>query len=276
MYKRVLIALDLEGVNKVIGTPYEGLSVGTEQYEIARVEATLEVNSAANALFCAGAESVALWDSHGGKRNLDASKLDPRIEILDESVFYPRFSFAANGRFDCVGFIGFHTMEGTLGGVLAHTMNSRVMQYYKIDGRHVGEVDIDAYLCASHGLPSAFFVGDDLACAQAKRSLPNIITVTTKKSLSRNEAIFRDNDELIPEMCKRIVEAVSIDHPVKRLALPCVFEKSFKRIEDAANAYKRAVDQGLDVHYLADEILGHDAHTIFANIKSIDEFNSFI
>ena len=58
MYKRVLLLCDLEGVNHVVGVPYEGLLKGTEQWEVARRQAALELNAAADALYEAGAEIV--------------------------------------------------------------------------------------------------------------------------------------------------------------------------------------------------------------------------
>ena len=36
MYKRILLALDLEGVNNVKGVPYEALSKGTDEWKIAK------------------------------------------------------------------------------------------------------------------------------------------------------------------------------------------------------------------------------------------------
>ena len=54
MYKRILIALDLEGVNNVAGEPYMALSKQTEQWFVAREQAIVEVNAAAEALFDAG------------------------------------------------------------------------------------------------------------------------------------------------------------------------------------------------------------------------------
>ena len=51
MYKRVLFALDLEGVNNVVGEPYMGLARETEQWYVAIEQAVLEINSAARALF---------------------------------------------------------------------------------------------------------------------------------------------------------------------------------------------------------------------------------
>ena len=49
MYRRILLLCDLEGVNKVVGVPYEGLRRDTEQWEIARRQAPLELNAAADA-----------------------------------------------------------------------------------------------------------------------------------------------------------------------------------------------------------------------------------
>ena len=62
MYKRVLLLCDLEGVNHVVGGPYEGLLKGTEQWEVARRQAALELNAAADALYEAGAEIVGAED----------------------------------------------------------------------------------------------------------------------------------------------------------------------------------------------------------------------
>ena len=115
MYKRVLLALDLEGVNMVVGEPYCGLSRDTEQWHIARNQAVLEVNAAAEALFEAGVESVGLWDNHGGGSNVDADALDSRITLISPDLKKPRMYFAG-GNYDCICFFGYHAMEGTLGG----------------------------------------------------------------------------------------------------------------------------------------------------------------
>ena len=66
MYKRVLLALDLEGVNYVVGEPYNGLERDTEQWQVARKQAVSEVNAAADALFDVGVEVVGLWDNQDG------------------------------------------------------------------------------------------------------------------------------------------------------------------------------------------------------------------
>ncbi len=271
MYKRILLALDLEGVNLVVGEPYKGLTRDSEGWKIARAQAALEVNAAAEALCDAGVECVALWDNHGGGHNIDPDALDRRIELLEVDNSKPRMSFA-EGRFDCICYFGYHAMEGTLGGVLAHTMSSVSVQYYKLCGKYIGEIDMDAYIAASHGIASRFFAGGDIASAQAERAAPDIVTVTTKKELGRNKAEFRDNKELLSDIKKGIVEAVSNEGEIHNLAYPATMEKSFKRVEDAAAYLARLQAAGLDSQHPCDEILGFDAHTVVTSLGSIDDF----
>lgn len=270
MYKRVLIALDLEGVNHVVGEPYMGLVRGTAQWEIARRQAVLEVNAAAAALFEAGAEQVGLWDNHGGGNNIDASALDGRITLIPDDPALPRMRFA-DGKYDCICYFGYHAMEGTLGGVLAHTMNSKAVQFYKLNGKYIGEVDMDAYIAAEMGMPSRFFAGGDIACAQAKRAVEQIVTVVTKRELSRNEAVFCDDERLFSRIGRGIVEAVSVETEPCRLAFPAVLEKSFKRTEDAASYLAQLKALGIDAAHPEEEILGRDAHTVAAAIHTIEE-----
>ncbi len=270
MYKKILIALDLEGVNNVKGVPYEALSKGTDEWKIAKKQGALEINAAAEALFCAGAERVDLWDNHGGGHNIEKDDLDPRVTLLDHDLSKPRMYFADD--YDCVCYFGYHAMEGTLGGVLAHTMSSKTVQFYKLNGKYIGEIDMDAYIAASHGKPSVFFAAGDIACAQAKRAVEGIVTVTTKREISRNEAEFRDNEELFSEIGEKIVEAVNSEHGYKTLDFPASFEKSFKRVEDAAKYLARLRGKGIDSDHLDDEILGKDAHTVVSTVHDIDEF----
>ena len=270
MYKRVLLALDLEGVNHVVGEPYCGLERDTEQWKIAREQAVSEVNAAAEALFEAGVEIVGLWDNHGGGNNIDPCALNPRITLISLDLKNPRMYFA-DGNYDCICFFGYHSMEGTLGGVLAHTMSSKAVQHYKLNGSYIGEVDMDAYIAAAKGMPARFFAGGDISCKQAKRTVNEIITVKTKTELSRNEAIFRDNGELLADIKKNIVQAVSIEAEPHPLSFPATFEKSFKRVEDAAKYLRKLRAAGLHADYLNDDILGKDAHTVVSVIYEIGD-----
>jgi D-amino peptidase len=268
--KKVLIACDLEGVNNVVGEEYKGLYQGCEQWKIAKHQAALEINAAAEALFEAGAECVHLWDNHAGGGNIDVADLDGRVKLLEVDNALLRMYFGKD--YDCVIYFGYHAMEGTLGGVLAHTMNSSMVQHYKLNGKYIGEVDMDAYIAASHGIPSVMFVGGDIACSQAARAVPGIATVVTKRELSRNEARFRDNSELFADIKQKARLALVSDIAPVKLSYPSVMEKSFKRVEDAANYLERLKSLGIEADYIADEILGKDAHTVAAVVNNVEEF----
>lgn len=271
MYKRVLLALDLEGVNYVVGEPNSGLSRDTAQWHVARKQAVAEVNAAAEALFASGVETVGLWDNHGGGRNIDPEALDPRITLIAVDPAKPRMYFA-KGNYDCICFFGYHAMEGTLGGVLAHTMNSKAVQHYKLNGSYIGEVDMDAYIAAAAGIPARFFAGGDIACKQAMRAVSELLTVTTKKELSRNEAVFRENGELLAEIRKTVVQAVKTEAQPHPLRFPAVFEKSHKRVEDAAEYLSRILTHGICADYPEDEILGKDGHCVVSTVENIEDF----
>jgi D-aminopeptidase len=151
-------------------------------------------------------------------------------------------------------------------------MNSKAYQYYKLNGKYIGEVDMDAAICVSHGIPSCFFAGGDIACAQARRAVEGIVTVVTKTELSRNDAIFRDNEELLAEIREKIVEAVQKPLSPKCLEFPCTMEKSFKRVEDAAAYLEKLRALGIKAEHPDDEILGKDGHTVVSVIDDIDTF----
>lgn len=78
-----LIAVDLEGVNNVVGYPYSGLSEGTEEYNKATEQAVLEINAAVKALFDGDATKVYVWDNHGSGKNIDFTKVDSRAENIN-------------------------------------------------------------------------------------------------------------------------------------------------------------------------------------------------
>ena len=141
---KYLIALDLEGVAGVVGYPYEGLSKGTEEYNKATAEAVIEVNTIARTLFSLGAEKVFVWDNHGGGDNIDFALLDKRITRFP-SVCQPfdRMGQARTLGLDGIFLVGYHSREGTLGGVLAHTMSSKDFLYHSLNGKRIGEIEQD-------------------------------------------------------------------------------------------------------------------------------------
>ena len=169
-----LIAVDLEGIGGVVGIPNETLSTAPD-YEVAKENAIKEINAAAAALFDNGATRVAVWDNHGGGNNLDFSKMDPRTEKVEWRQYPYRMDFAKDYNFKGIIYLGYHSREGTFNGVLAHTYNSKAIQYVKIDSVPVGELEIDSYIAASHGIPPLFCASDKACVDQFSKSSPETV-----------------------------------------------------------------------------------------------------
>lgn len=263
-----LIACDLEGVHGVVGEPYVGLGPGKapEQYKLAVENAALEINTAAKALYDNGADLVVLWDNHGMGKNIDPSTIDPRIQIVDHRQYRGRMGFAVDYNFAGVVYIGYHPMEGTLGGVLAHTYNSTTIQYIKVDGKAVGELSIDSWVAGNnYGIPAIFAASDDKAIAEFKQISPDGVGVITKYGKSRNEAELRPREEVLEEIYNGVVEAMKKKIAPATYPVPANFEIRYTRMEAAADVYTRLGWQGAVEHFE----YGEDAHILQGRVANI-------
>ena len=267
-----LIAVDLEGVNNVVGEPYSGLSKNTSEYVKAINQAVLEINATINALFDGGATKVFVWDNHGGGNNLDFSKIDGRAQKLD--VVAPcteRFEFCKTHNFKGAIYIGYHSREGSINGVLAHTYNSSTIQYFKIGNNYVGEFELDASISSAYGIAPLFACGDDVFISQVKEFSPSTVTIVTKKATGRNLAIFKNNDALLQEIYNGV--KLSLTKNVKPICLPLPnnIEIRYTRTERA----KEVIDIQKQ-NYNRDFTYGEDAHTIVSTVNDIEDLKHSI
>ncbi len=177
---KVLISVDIEGVACVVH-PDDGKLEG-EEYQRARRWMTAEANAAIAGAKDAGAKSIVVADAHGQMRNLLAEELieEEIVQIVRGS---PRPLGMVNGvDEDCAAalFIGYHAMEGTANGVLAHSYSGRSIQEMRLNGKPVGEMGFNAAICGAFGVPVIFVSGDDRLAAEAAQQLPLAQTVITK------------------------------------------------------------------------------------------------
>ncbi len=233
--KRFYIGVDCEGVACAVGIPGQNLGQG-ENYAFAALQATREADAAARALFDMGAEDVIIWDNHHSGVNLSYDMLDPRCRIVCGSGHHGRFP-RIDETFGGVLFIGYHAREGSATAVLAHTYSSVTYQSFSINGKPMGEMEIDAAYAGKAGVPVIFAASDDIAVSQARESFPWAETVATKEALSWNSAI-----SLHPqEACRRIYDGVKKactrlgEMKPYILAEPLEVSIRFKRL-DAANS----------------------------------------
>ena len=266
-----LISVDLEGIHGIVGEPYKGLNEAFD-YELAIENATQEINAVVAGLFDGGADLVAVWDCHGSGVNLDFSKIDQRVIRVENPAMakYERLSFAKKLSFDGILYIGYHAKAGSLNGVLAHTYSSKTIQYYKINGMPVGEIEMDTWGAGEYGITPLFCASDDICVNQAKDVFPAMRTVITKYGTGRNSAHFREKGELLKEIYEQAKACVGDAIQPQRLQFPATLEVRFTRLEDAVKRFERVRGYGQVVEF------GEDGHVLVAKLNTYADLESFM
>ncbi len=121
--------------------------------------------------------------------------------------------------------LGFHAMMGTPDGVLHHTQNSRSENRYWYNGVESGELVQNALIAGHYNVPFIMVTGDDATCREARHFFgDDLVTVSTKKGLSREAAVlypFEETRKALYEGAKRAVSLITkckpyrIEMPVK-------------------------------------------------------------
>lgn len=266
-----LIAVDLEGVHGVVGEPYKGLLRELPDYQKSVENATKEVNAVIAALADNGVSEIWIWDNHGGKPNLDFSKVDSRGKNANPSPKgITRMDFVKELGIEKVFYIGYHSREGSLNGVLAHTYSSVDNQYIKINGKQIGEIEFDSWLAAEFGADSVFVASDDVCVGQVREYDENIVTAITKIGTGRNSAIFKEAETVLREIYDGAALALQKEIKTKKLTFPCEVEIRFTRTEFAAYEYANMKKQLPSIEY------GEDAHTLCARVNNANELRVFL
>ncbi len=240
------VCVDCEGVACAVGSP--GASINSSRdIEFAKKQATREADAAARGLFAAGAEQVIVWDNHDGSLNLHYDELDRRCDIALGVGFEHRLP-GLDDSFAGVVFVGYHAMDNTVDGVIAHTFNSGVYQYMKVNDREVGEMAIDAACAGAHGVPVICAASDDKGVTESLEFFPGIETVTTKQALGWNFAISKHPLRVVDEIAAAAERAAAKTGELApfRFDEPLSFEIRYKRIE-AAEAASRGFKRGTRV-----------------------------
>jgi D-amino peptidase len=166
-----------------------------------------EVDAVCRGFFAGGATEVLVLDSHG-VRNLDPSRMDPRIRF--ESNAQQIWWGSLDETWDATCFIGAHAMAGTQGGFLEHTQGAEWYRYL-VNGRETGELGQWAAVAGEFGVPMILVTGDEAACREARAFFDPIVTVPVKRALSRLQADCLPHDEA----CRRVEQGA-------REALPLI------------------------------------------------------
>ncbi len=236
---KFIIAVDCDGVACVVGQPGRALSDSCDM-GFARLQAAREADAAARALFDNGATEVIVWDNHGSGANLDFTLLDSRCRVALGSGFGRRWP-GLEGGFTGVLMIGYHAMEGTPQGVLAHTYSPSAFRCVCVNGVEMGEMALDAAVAGACGVPLIFVASDSAGCAEAKRFMPWLETVATKQGVACRAAFSKHPAVAVEEIYRGVCRTVARIKEMQPFVVssPATVEICFKRFHQAVKARLR-------------------------------------
>lgn len=216
----IFISADIEGVDGVFG--WHQADAQGKDYGIAREWMTEEVNAAVAGAVQAGATSILVKDAHDGANNIVLDKLHSAAELV--SGWGPTGSMVEgiDESFDALMLIGYHARACTVGGTLAHTWSSNVLDL-RINGQSVGEAAWMAAIAGHFGVPVAMIVGDDKLKGQVEEELPpGFHFVITKTGMGHKCARMRPIAEVRDEIRETAAAALADIEglPVFRPKLP--------------------------------------------------------
>ena len=239
----VYLMVDLEGISGVYLR--DQVSSDSPRYAEGRAYMTADINACVEACKEAGCEKVYVRDCHGSATTLIYEKL---TAAADYCIMGRTDSNRFVGLEDCdaVILLGYHAMAGTPGAVLEHSMSSKAVQNYWVNGVKFGETAIDAAIVGERGKPVIMVSGDDKLCAEARGFLPWAVTCEVKKGVTWGGAMMLPQARALALIREKTIEAVKafprmkpfeIRHPltfriemVERGILPSQYGKPYMRI----------------------------------------------
>ena len=184
---KVFISVDMEGITGLVHSDQVGR--GGSDYQMARRWMTEEANAAIQGALDAGATEVIVNDSHGDMRNLILVDLHPAATLITGSPKPLSMMQGIDASFDAVVFIGYHAKEGTIDGVLDHTISGGTVASVKVNGIEMPELGLNALIAGYYNVPVVFISGDKAVCDQAKEILGDrIVTVAVKEGIGKRAA----------------------------------------------------------------------------------------
>ena len=258
---RVIIGTDLEGVAGVVSFTSQTYSDG-KYYEAAKKLLTAEVNAAVEALVSLGVDDILVEDGHGSG-GIVFEELHPAAKLLHGGPWVVNSLHDEVVRqYDVCMIVGQHAMAGVATGDLNHTQNSRAVDYYKLNGRPIGELAQYALYHGATGQPMIFLSGDEAACREAEDLIPGITTAAVKKGLGRNCAISLSAVEARRRIREGVTLAVKrqMENPLPPFSLPgpYVLEKRYFHTDVADAASRNHLAERVDsqtVRLRSDDIL---------------------
>lgn len=197
---RVFISADMEGISSVSGWP--DVSPGSPEHEVARHWMTQDVNAAIRGAALAGARQILVNDGHWEMRNIVPEELDARADLVRGSLKPLGMMEGIQHGWDAVFFIGYHTRFGVGDGLMGHTLSGECFRDIRMNGRSIGEAELNAAVAGHFGVPVVLISGDLALKRETESALPSATYVVVKRSLQTETTVL-----IHPEVARQQIEA---------------------------------------------------------------------
>jgi D-amino peptidase len=205
--KKIYVSVDLEGIGGIVSTEQVGI-VENAFYSEARRLMAGEVNAIIEGINLGGGLAV-IGDSHGNMLNVPIELLKGDFLLCSGSDKELSMMGGMDETYDGVIFLGYHARFGTPRAIMDHTYSPTTLRELKINGKAVGETEINAEVAGYFNVPVLMATGDDVTMGQIKESFPSIETVAVKKSIGRYSALCEPVDKVrvkIRDAAKKVTE----------------------------------------------------------------------
>ncbi len=207
---KIFIETDLEGVSGV----YK-FSQTREKDTPANIQACEyfmgDLAAVVRGLRDGGATEILIIDGHGSQAMIP-HLMEPGAKYVTGKPRPEGNRWGLDESFSGLVMFGFHAMNGTPDGVLHHTQSSKTENKYWYNGVESGELAQTATVAGYFGVPPILVTGDEATCREAHQFFgDNLITVPTKKGLSREAAVlypFEETRKALYEGAKKAISAI--------------------------------------------------------------------
>ncbi|MGA0833360.1 MAG: M55 family metallopeptidase [Candidatus Kapaibacteriota bacterium] len=191
---KVFVVVDMEGATGVVHR--DQLMPDGRGYSSAQALLTDDVNAVIEGVLAVDAPAtIVVGDGHGTMRNVLLERIHPCASVVvggGHPSNKPLLQCEGiDASFDAAFLLGFHTMAGTPGGLLAHTFVGSTIARMMINGRAAGEAEVDALILGSFGVPVLGVVGNSDLEPEIRTWNPTCGFVATKQVLGPTAAICK-------------------------------------------------------------------------------------
>ncbi|GAB1432336.1 M55 family metallopeptidase [Spirochaetota bacterium] len=219
---KIFISTDMEGVGGLPSwSDMEGPSRAAN-YALAHRELSWMVNAMLSSEKGSQIEEICICDSHSRGEGIPYGLFgDSRVNHIRG---FPRTYYMMQGldeSYDLAFLYGYHAKIGSERGGMDHSYSASAIYRVMINGKEVGEVEINSLLAGFYGVPVGLISGDDVLETELEgffNSKP--VFIRTKEGIGRFSAKMYPPERLEPLFRKGAVAAINSVNSFKAVQAP--------------------------------------------------------